>query len=69
MLTPFMLVYVVSPIPWYGCRLPTKSVYLTRTCMVQLTAYFAQVQKVYDAGGRNFLFINVPPIERSPLVY
>lgn len=36
--------------------------------MVQLTAYFAQVQKVYDAGGRNFLFINVPPIERSPLV-
>ncbi|KAG9041964.1 hypothetical protein FS837_011514 [Tulasnella sp. UAMH 9824] len=33
-----------------------------------LTAYFAQVQKVYDAGGRNFLFINVPPIDRSPLM-
>lgn len=33
-----------------------------------LNAYFAQVQKVYDAGGRNFLFINVPPIERSPLM-
>ncbi|KAG9016244.1 hypothetical protein FRB90_003636 [Tulasnella sp. 427] len=33
-----------------------------------LTAYFNQVQKIYDAGGRNFLFVNVPPVERSPLV-
>ncbi|KAG8965732.1 hypothetical protein FRC05_003049 [Tulasnella sp. 425] len=33
-----------------------------------LNAYFALVQKVYDAGGRNFLFINVPPIDRSPLM-
>lgn len=33
-----------------------------------LTAYFNQVQKLYDAGGRNFLFINVPPVDRSPLM-
>ncbi|KAJ7105192.1 hypothetical protein C8R44DRAFT_834466 [Mycena epipterygia] len=33
-----------------------------------LNAYFALVQKLYGAGGRNFLFINVPPIDRSPLM-
>ncbi|KAI0343567.1 hypothetical protein BDW22DRAFT_1344558 [Trametopsis cervina] len=33
-----------------------------------LDAYFALVQKIYNAGGRNFLFINVPPIDRSPLM-
>ncbi|KAG8995938.1 hypothetical protein FRB90_012866 [Tulasnella sp. 427] len=31
-----------------------------------LNAYFALVQKTYDAGGRNFLFINVPCVDRSP---
>ncbi|KAH9485803.1 Acetylesterase [Psilocybe cubensis] len=33
-----------------------------------LNAYFALVQKLYNAGGRNFLFANVPPIDRSPLM-
>jgi phospholipase/lecithinase/hemolysin len=33
-----------------------------------LTEYFAQVQKLYAVGARNFLFINVPPMERSPLM-
>ncbi|KAG8968865.1 hypothetical protein FRC03_005738 [Tulasnella sp. 419] len=33
-----------------------------------LDAYFALVQKVYDVGGRNFLFINVPGVNRSPLM-
>ncbi|KAI0343568.1 hypothetical protein BDW22DRAFT_1419482 [Trametopsis cervina] len=42
-----------------------------------LDAYFALVQKIfvntlplqqYNAGGRNFLFINVPPVDRSPLM-
>jgi phospholipase/lecithinase/hemolysin len=33
-----------------------------------LNAYFALVQKLYSAGGRNFLFANVPPIDRSPLM-
>ncbi|KAF8596374.1 hypothetical protein BDV93DRAFT_415003, partial [Ceratobasidium sp. AG-I] len=31
-------------------------------------AYFALVQKLYDAGGRNFLFLNVPHVNRSPLM-
>ncbi|EIN06932.1 hypothetical protein PUNSTDRAFT_145192 [Punctularia strigosozonata HHB-11173 SS5] len=34
-----------------------------------LNAYFALVQKLRsDVGARNFLFINVPPIDRSPLM-
>ncbi|KAJ6543643.1 hypothetical protein B0H10DRAFT_1371991 [Mycena sp. CBHHK59/15] len=33
-----------------------------------LNAYFALVQKLVGAGGRNFLLINVPPIDRSPLM-
>jgi len=33
-----------------------------------LNAEFALVQKLYDAGARNFLFANVPPIDRSPLM-
>jgi phospholipase/lecithinase/hemolysin len=33
-----------------------------------LDNYFALVQQLYDAGGRNFLFVNVPPTDRSPLM-
>jgi len=33
-----------------------------------MDAYFALVQKLYTSGARNFLFINVPPIDRSPLM-
>ncbi|KAF5363206.1 hypothetical protein D9758_008373 [Tetrapyrgos nigripes] len=33
-----------------------------------LNAEFALVQKLYNAGARNFLFINVPPTDRSPLM-
>ncbi|KII86059.1 carbohydrate esterase family 16 protein, partial [Plicaturopsis crispa FD-325 SS-3] len=32
-----------------------------------LSAEFALVQKLYDAGARNFLWLNVPPVDRSPL--
>jgi len=32
-----------------------------------LNAEFALLQKLYSAGARNFLFVNVPPIDRSPL--
>lgn len=32
-----------------------------------LNAEFSLVQKLYNAGARNFLFINVPPTDRSPL--
>ncbi|TEY68313.1 hypothetical protein BOTCAL_0120g00100 [Botryotinia calthae] len=31
-------------------------------------SYFTQVQRVYDAGGRNFLFLNCPPIDKSPMM-
>lgn len=33
-----------------------------------LDAYFALVQQLYNTGARNFLFVNVPPIDRSPLM-
>lgn len=33
-----------------------------------LDAYFALVEKLLNVGARNFLFINVPPIDRSPLM-
>lgn len=33
-----------------------------------LNAGFAQVEKLYNTGARNFLFINVPAIYRSPLM-
>ncbi|KAF8883275.1 hypothetical protein BD779DRAFT_1748045 [Infundibulicybe gibba] len=33
-----------------------------------LNAEFALVQKLYNVGARNFLFVNVPPIDRSPLM-
>ncbi|KAJ7167920.1 hypothetical protein C8R46DRAFT_258627 [Mycena filopes] len=35
---------------------------------VLLDDYFGQVQRLVDAGGRNFLFINVPPTYRAPLL-
>jgi len=35
---------------------------------VLLNAYFSLVQKLYNTGARNFLFINVPPVYRSPLM-
>jgi phospholipase/lecithinase/hemolysin len=33
-----------------------------------LTQYWQQVQKVYNSGVRNFIFFNVPPTDRSPLM-
>ncbi|KAI0700963.1 hypothetical protein C8T65DRAFT_656929 [Cerioporus squamosus] len=35
---------------------------------VLLDSYFGQVQKLYNVGARNFLFVNVPPVDRSPLM-
>lgn len=29
--------------------------------------YFQQVNNLYERGARNFLFLNVPPIDRAPL--
>jgi phospholipase/lecithinase/hemolysin len=33
-----------------------------------LSAEFALVEKLYSAGARNFLFINVPAVDRSPMI-
>ncbi|EIW54084.1 uncharacterized protein TRAVEDRAFT_39742 [Trametes versicolor FP-101664 SS1] len=33
-----------------------------------LDSYFGQVEELYNVGARNFLFINVPPVDRSPLM-
>ncbi|KAF8320237.1 hypothetical protein F5887DRAFT_1117929 [Amanita rubescens] len=32
-----------------------------------MNAYFELVEKLSQVGARNYLFINVPPMERSPL--
>ncbi|KZV96151.1 hypothetical protein EXIGLDRAFT_765532, partial [Exidia glandulosa HHB12029] len=32
-----------------------------------LNRYFGQVESLFKAGARSFLFINVPPIDRAPL--
>ncbi|THU97430.1 hypothetical protein K435DRAFT_857650 [Dendrothele bispora CBS 962.96] len=34
-----------------------------------LDTEFALIQKLYDIGARNFLFLNVPPFQRSPYVF
>ncbi|PPR01412.1 hypothetical protein CVT24_006250 [Panaeolus cyanescens] len=34
---------------------------------VLMNRYFELVQKLYNVGARNFLFVNVPPLDRSPL--
>jgi len=33
-----------------------------------ISKYISQVEILYGAGGRNFAFLNVPPIQRTPLV-
>jgi phospholipase/lecithinase/hemolysin len=33
-----------------------------------ISAQFALVTKLYNVGARNFLIVNVPPTDRSPLV-
>jgi len=33
-----------------------------------VTRYFQEVQSLYDDGARNFVFLTVPPIQKTPLV-
>lgn len=33
-----------------------------------MDTYFAQVETLYESGARSFLFLTVPPIDRSPLM-
>ncbi|KAK6350313.1 hypothetical protein TWF696_006544 [Orbilia brochopaga] len=35
---------------------------------VLLDEYFGLMRSLYDTGARNFAFINVPPVDRSPLM-
>ncbi|EPS43688.1 hypothetical protein H072_2301 [Dactylellina haptotyla CBS 200.50] len=35
---------------------------------VLMDEYFLNMGSLYDAGARNFVFINVPPVDRSPLM-
>lgn len=44
---------------WYRPEWPTLSVQI-------VDQYFKQVQRLYDAGGRKFVFLTVPPINRAP---
>lgn len=40
----------------------------TTTLNAQIFAVYARiVEELYSAGGRNFAFLNVPPVDRSPL--
>lgn len=47
----------------YSEGVPTTSTLNSKIFQV----YSDLVQKLYDSGARNFLFLNVPPVERSPL--
>lgn len=33
---------------------------------VPIAELFGNQEKLYEAGARNFLFINLPPIDRAP---
>lgn len=35
---------------------------------IAVETVFECVQTIYDSGARAFLFIDVPPIERAPLI-
>lgn len=48
---------------WFGVNDIGNSYWLaneTDVITAIFDSYFAQVQRVYDAGGRNFLFLNCP---------
>ncbi|KAI5838829.1 GDSL lipase/esterase [Morchella snyderi] len=34
---------------------------------VLMDEYFALIEQLYTTGARNFVFVNVPPVDRSPL--
>ncbi|KAG8895650.1 hypothetical protein FRC00_007167 [Tulasnella sp. 408] len=58
----------LSPPPSYAPWTSTDSIFSFFIGINDMDAYFALVQKAYDAGARNFLFVNVPCVERSPYV-
>ncbi|RAL66942.1 hypothetical protein DID88_007724 [Monilinia fructigena] len=55
---------------WMGINDVGNAYYLANytTLLGQIIdSYFAEVQRLYNAGGRNFLFLTVPPTQDSPL--
>jgi len=60
---------------WFGMNDIELSYGSGTTCGAQtslnaqlISSYFAQVARLYAIGARNFLFINVYPIDRSPFM-
>ncbi|KAF7934726.1 uncharacterized protein EAE98_002771 [Botrytis deweyae] len=56
---------------WFGVNDLGNSYWLaneTDVITAIFDSYFAQVQRVYDAGGRSFLFLNCPPVDKSPMM-
>ena len=35
----------------------------------RLDAYFALMDNLYITGARNFFFVNMPPLQRAPMVF
>ncbi|KAA8570500.1 hypothetical protein EYC84_002769 [Monilinia fructicola] len=55
---------------WMGVNDVGNAYYLANYTTVLgqiMDSYFAEVQRLYRAGGRNFLFLTVPPTQDSPL--
>ncbi|KAJ8058985.1 hypothetical protein OCU04_011967 [Sclerotinia nivalis] len=56
---------------WFGVNDIGNSYWLsneTDVISAIFDKYFAQAQLLYNAGGRNFLFLNCPPIDKSPMM-
>ncbi|TDZ62024.1 Acetylesterase [Colletotrichum trifolii] len=54
---------------WIGINDDTRSYLVANSTELHpqiFEDYRALVEKLYDAGARNFLFLNVPPLERMP---
>ncbi|QSZ29920.1 hypothetical protein DSL72_004438 [Monilinia vaccinii-corymbosi] len=55
---------------WMGINDVGNAYYLANYTILLgqiMDSYFAEVQRLYDAGARNFLFLTVPPTQDSPL--
>ncbi|APA08891.1 hypothetical protein SS1G_02708 [Sclerotinia sclerotiorum 1980 UF-70] len=56
---------------WFGVNDIGNSYWLsneTDVISAIFDSYFAHAKILYDAGARNFLFLNCPPIDRSPMM-
>ncbi|KAB8298706.1 hypothetical protein EYC80_000881 [Monilinia laxa] len=56
---------------WFGVNDIGNSYWLsneTDIISAIFDSYFAQAQLLYNAGGRNFLFLTCPPVNKSPMM-